>query len=264
VASVTGNTALSEVPLGDVNRTTMTLTAAWNILLQRYSHVQIEFFGNLVVQLLCFWVPSAFYISLPYIFPNFSARSKLQKEEKQPTPAELWECLALVSRNQLLSCALHLALLSLNTRLGAPSSYRFEAELPGLAEIVRDVVICALAREVLFYYIHYTLHQPYFYAKFHKRHHHFTAPVALAAQYVSDNPLQVSIAAADMFPRYASKTEHLLANILPVIIPPMVLRTHIVGDEHSPLWVCVLWWIGKESRCASRKVQRLLWKHWIP
>jgi sterol desaturase/sphingolipid hydroxylase (fatty acid hydroxylase superfamily) len=154
-----------------------------SIILDRYSPAQIEFTGNIITQLTFFWIPSAIYLSLPYAFPDFAARSKLQQREKLPTPAELWECFTLVFRNQIFSCVLHLVLLLvLHVHLGVPYSYRFDVELPGLFEIIRDVVTCVLGREVLFYYIHYGLHRPWLYARIHKRHHRFTAPVALAAQ----------------------------------------------------------------------------------
>jgi sterol desaturase/sphingolipid hydroxylase (fatty acid hydroxylase superfamily) len=152
----------------------------WGYLLNRYSPRQIEFFGYIAVQLVFFWIPSATYLSLPFVFPRLAARLKLQKQEKQPTLVEIRECVVVVLRNEMLLIASHLALLL----LGAPSRFRFDAELPSSWETRKDLFICIMAREVLFYYIHRAMHHPSLYTKIHKKHHRFTAPVALAAQCV--------------------------------------------------------------------------------
>jgi sterol desaturase/sphingolipid hydroxylase (fatty acid hydroxylase superfamily) len=157
----------------------------WNVVLDRYSPLQIDLIGNLAVQLLFFWAPSAIYIALPYIYPDFAARKRLQKQENQPTPGEIWDCFTLVLRNQVSTFTLRLVFLLLCARLGMPPSYRFDAELPALWEMKKHIFACVVLREALFYYIHRTLHHPLLYTKFHKKHHRFTAPVALAAQCVS-------------------------------------------------------------------------------
>ena len=166
----------------------MPLQTAWTNVLNKYSPAQIEFFGNVAVQLACFWLPAAVYVSLPSLFPNWSSRHKLQKDEKQPTKEELKECLTLVLRNQMLSTLLHLSLLSLSVFAGQPPSYRFDAKLPSFTEVAREFVLCSMMREVLFYYLHRVLHHPSLYPNIHKRHHRLTAPVALAAQYVPACP----------------------------------------------------------------------------
>lgn len=118
-------------------------------------------------------------------------------------------------RNQLMSSSLHIIILiahRLSTTHNLPP-YDFNPELPSLTRILRDVVLSAVIREALFYYSHRILHIPQLYAPIHKFHHKFTAPVALAAQ-------------------FAHPVEHFISNILPVLIPPQLLRCHIVT-----------WWI---------------------
>lgn len=187
----------------------MLASTLWKDLLQRYPPTTIEFFVTSIIQLVCFWLVSAIYISLPYFSPAFSAQHKLQKHEKQPTVAEIWECFLVVLRNQVLSSSVQLGIILLDKKLGRPPPHRFDLTLPGPAEVVRDVILSIFLREIIFYYVHRLLHHPFLYPTLHKPHHRFTAPVALAAQ-------------------YATITEHILANILPVALPPKILKCHIV------------------------------------
>ncbi|KAH0590476.1 hypothetical protein H2248_000625 [Termitomyces sp. 'cryptogamus'] len=185
------------------------LTSKWEELLLHYSPTSLEFYGTLVIQLIFFWLTSAAYVVLPSIYPDFSARHKLQTQLKQPQPSELWDCLTIVARNQTVSTLLHIAILKLGTSLDRPPSYRFDTVLPSPSEITRDLAVGLIIREIMFYYTHRLLHHPALYPSIHKRHHRFTAPVALAAQ-------------------YASVTEHIVANILPISLPLMIMHSHIV------------------------------------
>ncbi|KAG6861222.1 hypothetical protein C0995_002571 [Termitomyces sp. Mi166 len=185
------------------------LNAKWKQLLLHYSTTSLEFYGTLVLQLIFFWGISAAYVVLPYMYPKFSVRHKLQNQGKQPLPSELLDCFLLVSRNQAISTLLHIAMIKLGVSLGRPPSYRFDPALPSPWEILRDIAIGLVIREIMFYYTHRLFHHPALYPRIHKRHHRFTAPVALAAQ-------------------YASITEHIFANILPISIPLMIMHSHIV------------------------------------
>lgn len=183
--------------------------AFWSGIVESHSPQKIEFLGTLLVQILTFWLPSIFYLSLDTIAPNFSQKHKIQPAPKQPTRRDIGRCFLVVIQNQILSSVLHLSLLSLSSKSGSSSSYRIEASLPSAAEFARDFVASILLREILFYYSHRLLHIPYLYRMIHKKHHHFTAPIALAAQ-------------------FAHPLEQIFANALPISLPPQLLRSHVL------------------------------------
>ncbi|KAJ5155323.1 hypothetical protein N7492_008126 [Penicillium capsulatum] len=181
----------------------------WSSIVDSYSPQRIEFVGTLLVQLVTFWLPSIGYLLLDTIAPSFSHRHKIQPAPKQPTRRDIARCFIVVSQNQVLSSILHLSLISMTSRMGSKSSYRVDASLPSLFEFIRDFVISLLLREALFYYSHRLLHAPYFYVRIHKKHHKFTAPIALAAQ-------------------FAHPIEQIFANALPISLPPQLLGSHVL------------------------------------
>ncbi|KAJ9051776.1 hypothetical protein DSO57_1001534 [Entomophthora muscae] len=64
-------------------------------------------------------------------------------------------------------------------------------------------------RDMVFYYLHRLFHHPFLYATFHKKHHEFTAPIAVSALYA--NPIDFA-----------------LTNVGPLLIGPLILNCHPV------------------------------------
>jgi methylsterol monooxygenase len=198
-----------EVPKNILDQVLPQAAAIWADIVSKYSPQKIEFVGTLVLQFLTFWLPSICYTLLDVVAPTFSQRHKIQPAPKQPTRREIARCFFVVLQNQLLASILHLTLLSIASKAGLKSTYRIEAALPAPVEILRDVILSMLMREALFYYSHRLLHIPSLYVRIHKKHHRFTAPIALAAQ-------------------FAHPIEHIFANTLPISLPPQLLGSHVV------------------------------------
>ncbi|RKP04418.1 hypothetical protein THASP1DRAFT_9916, partial [Thamnocephalis sphaerospora] len=88
-------------------------------------------------------------------------------------------------------------------------------ELPSVSNIVRDLIVFALVEEIGFYYSHRLLHHPRIYKYIHKRHHEYTAPVGITAI-------------------YAHPIEHLVGNLTPLFLGPVIMRSHVMM-----LWIWI-------------------------
>lgn len=181
----------------------MFLQTVWIRLLSRYTPTQIDAGFAFASQFLVWWPICVSFAAFDWLFPALSNRWQIQ-----PKQTVVWshylECTKIVLANQLIALSIHM--LSLRFR---GTDLRFDILVPTWLEIARDFFICFLAREVLFYTLHRLFHHPRVYRYIHKKHHRFTAPVALASQ-------------------YAHPIEHVFANILPIVLPPFLLHVHFL------------------------------------
>ena len=139
----------------------------------------------------------------PAVFWN----GRIQHQSKQPSRRQIISCLGLVLWNHVYLIGSHfLWLWFLGFRY---ANFRIDPQLPSLGEVIRHCIVGVPIRDVLFYYVHRLMHTKTMYRLFHRVHHEFRAPIALAAV-------------------YSHTVDHALQNAMPIFMAMWVQRAHFV------------------------------------
>lgn len=172
----------------------------------RQSAGQVFMYGTFAVHFLTFWLWSLLLaiVDLAH-WPRFLYKHKIQATTHVGV-AGYGKCIAVVLFNQTcLSLPINWVMGSMYVDRGMsvdPNS------MPSIPRVARDLFICIVVEEILFYYSHRLLHMPSIYKYIHKVHHAFPAPIAPASE-------------------YAHPIEFVFGNVFPVLLGPYLARAHV-------------------------------------
>uniref|UniRef100_UPI00358F9596 fatty acid hydroxylase domain-containing protein 2 isoform X2 n=1 Tax=Myxine glutinosa TaxID=7769 RepID=UPI00358F9596 len=167
----------------------------------------------LLIPTIVFWSFNLLLIQLDRTCkPAFLHRYKIQPDKNAPVE---WHCLrgAILSvlANQIfISMPMMVLLQRWNVIPCGPT-------LPTFHWVLFEVGIHIMLEELLFYYSHRLLHHPAIYRHIHKKHHEWTAPIGITSL-------------------YAHPLEHIMSNMIPPLIGPILLGSHLAS---TMLWFCM-------------------------
>lgn len=190
----------------------------WTKLHQRYEghEASLFFLGTMLMPFVTFWGANGLLLLVDITGkPSFITRYRIQVDKNNPVDlVKVRHAVKMVLLNQLLiSTPMVVGVYYLMKLRGEPCS----PELPTFHQALLEMAVFSLVEEVFFYYSHRMFHHPALYKHFHKQHHEWTAPIGV-----------VSI--------YAHPLEHMLSNMLPAVLGPIIMGSHL---STTTLWYCL-------------------------
>ncbi|XP_005988377.1 fatty acid hydroxylase domain-containing protein 2 [Latimeria chalumnae] len=185
------------------------------------------FLGTMLIPVGVFWFFNAILLFADLSGkPNFITRYRIQIDKNNPVdPVKLRHAIRRVVFNQMfLSTPMVLLMYPVMQWRGNPCG----PELPTFHWVLLELSFFGLMEEVLFYYSHRLFHHPTIYKHIHKIHHEWTAPIGV-----------VSV--------YAHPVEHVFSNMLPPMMGPIILGSHVAT---TMLWFSLALLITTISHCG--------------
>ncbi|XP_046394002.1 fatty acid hydroxylase domain-containing protein 2 isoform X2 [Ischnura elegans] len=183
--------------------------AQWDKLLDLIGddYVTVYVFGSTFIAFFVYWFVGGIYTLLDLTNkPAALRRYKIQPGTNEPVDNKrLMKVIANVLFNQII-VGLPFAYISLY--LLKWRGLQPIRELPTFHWVLFEMAILILVEEIGFYYSHRFLHNRYLYKVIHKKHHEWTAPIAVTAVYC--HPI-----------------EHVFSNLLPPFLGVLIMNSHV-------------------------------------
>eukprot|EP01100_Stratorugosa_tubuloviscum_P010706 TRINITY_DN461_c2_g1_i1.p1 TRINITY_DN461_c2_g1~~TRINITY_DN461_c2_g1_i1.p1 ORF type:complete len:284 (-),score=91.13 TRINITY_DN461_c2_g1_i1:75-926(-) len=180
-----------------------------------FSEQTIIVYLSLIIHQFTFWSWSLLLLLLDFLKkPSYLFEFKIQKKVFV-SASEYLNCFKIVLFNQLF-IGLPITLLTHIVLKRFDFNVSISNQIPSISIIAIHFFGCVTIEEILFYYSHRFLHSKLMYIPVHKMHHTFNAPVGAAAE-------------------YAHPIEFIFSNLLPVILGPFLLHSHVIV-----LWIWLI------------------------
>ncbi|XP_069679070.1 fatty acid hydroxylase domain-containing protein 2 isoform X1 [Periplaneta americana] len=183
--------------------------ALWDRLLDVMGEEPVTFwvYGTIVLTMTVYWLFGAIYTFMDVTnSPEFLRKYKIQPGTNEPVDTKrLMRVIGWVFFNQIVVGlpVSYLSFLLMKWRGFPPLR-----ELPTFHWVLAEMAIHILLEEIGFYYSHRLLHSRHLYRFIHKRHHEWTAPIAVTAI-------------------YCHPVEHIFSNLLPPFLGVFLMGSHV-------------------------------------